>query len=261
MLANIQKLVLFLEGKNKLISRELISYINPIIFLGNNLNKYGLNTNTLLTFFKKIAPTSIVINNVLACNSQGLNFYNIKNVTKLNYLNSDMIICLNLDNNFILANSLQQSKAKIIWANTHGSILALKSDIIIPLLSEFEEEKIFINLEERPQKSLKTFSGINNSRSLETLLKLLLSNKSLQVNSTFLNFINELILSPQLFLKYENIFSKNLNIKSLNFKSLLSTQLVKPVYTDFYNANKATKISLIMSKCSQEMRKSISNFI
>lgn len=257
---NIKKLILFMEGKSLLLSKALLSHINPLIFLGNNLNKAGLNLNNVSNVFKKIAPTSIVISNVHACNSQGMHFFNIKNVTSNAYLMSDIIICLNLDNTYTLASSLSQSKAKIIWANTHGSSLALKSTMIIPLLSELEEEKIFLNLEERPQKTLKIFSGINNARSLESLLKLLISNKKAVQSSNFLNFIQEMISTPNLFNKAKNTYSNILRSKNYNVKNLVSIELLKPSYFDFYRTNKASKISLIMSKCSQEMRKSSTNF-
>jgi NADH-quinone oxidoreductase subunit G len=257
---NIRKLILFIEGKSTLLSKALLSHVNPLIFLGNNLNKSGLNINNLLKVFKKIAPTSIVINNVQSCNSQGMHLLNIKNVTSNSYLTSDTIICLNLDNTYTLASSLIQSKAKIIWANTHGSSLALKSTMIIPLLSELEEEKIFLNLEERPQKTLKSFSGIHNSRSLDSLLKLLISSKTFDQSSNFLNFIKEIILTPNLFEKVKNMYSYNLSFKTTCSKNFVNTELLKPLYFDFYRTNKASKISLIMSKCSQEMRKANTNF-
>jgi NADH-quinone oxidoreductase subunit G len=257
---NIKKLILFMEGKSLLLSKVLLSHANPLIFLGNNLNKCGLNLTNILNTFKKIAPTSIVINNVQSCNSQGTQLLNIKNVTSTTYLTSDTIICLNLDNTYTIASSLNKMSTKIIWANTHGSSLALKSTMIIPLLSELEEEKIFLNLEGRPQKTSKIFSGINNSRSLESLLSLLISNAKVGKNSSALNFIKEIILTPNLFEKVKIAYSSNLCFKNSNAKNLIHTELLKPLYFDFYRTNKASKASLIMSKCSQEMRKSSTNF-
>jgi len=257
---NIKKLILFIEGKSILLSKLFLSHANPLIFLGNNLNKAGLNLTSVLNTFKKISPTSIVINNVQSCNSQGAHLLNVKNFTSNTYLTSDTVICLNLDNTYTLANSLSKTSAKIIWANTHGSSLALKSTRIIPLLSELEEEKIFLNLEGRPQKTLKIFSGINNARSLESLLTLLISNAKIDKKSNFLDFINEIILTPNLFEKITTVYSSILCYKNYKIKNFIHTELLKPLYFDFYRTNKASKASLIMSKCSQEMRKFSTNF-
>jgi NADH dehydrogenase/NADH:ubiquinone oxidoreductase subunit G len=41
----------------------------------------------------------------------------------------------------------------IIWFNTHGSQIAKKSNILVPVLTSFEAENIYLNFEQRPQKS------------------------------------------------------------------------------------------------------------
>jgi len=256
---NIQKLILFVEGKNSLLSKQLIAFPNPILCFGDNLNKYGINKETLLVHIKKIAPTSVVIDNVSSCNSQGLSFLNIENVSKNDFLTSDLLFCINLDDNYIMANNLKQSKGNIIWANTHGSTLALKANVILPILSEFEEEKIFMNLEERPQKSLKTFTGVHNSRSIQNLFKVLI-NSTKKNNFSFFNFNSELILVPSLFKKIKTFFPL-FKIIINEQKNLFNFTLIKPLFNDFYRSNKITKHSLIMAKCSQEMRKTINNFI
>jgi len=248
----------FLEGKSRLISSQLVSYVNPVIILGNNLSKYGLSVANLLFLIKKITPTAIVINNVLACNSQGLNLLGIKNVTKIDYANADLILCLNLDNLYSLVANLNKSSAKVVWVNTHGSSLATQANSIVPIFSEFEEEKVHLNLEERPQKSFKTFSGINNARSLKSLITLL-TNKS--TNSLYLNSLYETIEQPVLFITQKSIFSKIFLSRSTHLvKKFLSSQVIKPSFTDFYRSTKSAKYSLIMSKCSQQMRQTVSNF-
>ena len=256
---NIQKLILFVEGKNHLLSKQLIAFPNPILCLGDNLNKYGINKENFLVHIKKVAPTSIVIDNVSSCNSQGLSFLNIENVSKNDFLTSDLLFCINLDDNCIMANNLKQSKANIIWANSHGSALALKANVIIPIFSEFEEERIFMNLEERPQKSLKTFTGIHNSRSIQNLFKVLI-NSNKENNFSFFNFNSELILVPSLFKKIKTFFPL-FKIKINEQKNLFNFTLIKPLFNDFYRSNKITKHSLIMAKCSQEMRKITNNFV
>ena len=48
--------------------------------------------------------------------------------------------------------------------------------------------------------------------------------------------------------------------KYLNTKNYYNKYPLKPVVTDFYRTNKFTKNSLIMAKCSQEMRNNSNNF-
>tara|TARA_R110000764_G_C11029072_1_gene385114 strand:+ start:17120 stop:17332 length:213 start_codon:yes stop_codon:yes gene_type:complete len=70
----------------------------------------------------------------------------------------------------------------------------------VPILSEYEEENVYLNLEQRPQKTNKTFTKFFDARSLQKILLSTFENseihstKSIKVNH--LDFIHEIVKNP-----------------------------------------------------------------
>jgi NADH-quinone oxidoreductase chain G len=249
-------LIKVFEGKDIILSKLFISYKAPIICLGSGSSTRGLDNQLFLTNLKKVVPSAIFLNIKSSCNSESISSLNIKPITKQNINQADFIFAINLDNNLNVSKLL--TNKNFIWINSHGSKLALKSSSIIPILSEFEEEKIFINLEQRPQKTIKSLSGIADARSFKLLIKSLISQK----NSLVSKFNNELLKSPDKFNKMSTKLTNNslLYHKYLFQYNTLQLYPLKSNLEDFYSSNKATKNSAIMSQCSQEMRKISTNF-
>ena len=69
--------------------------------------------------------------------------------------NSDVCIAINLDDTVVIRKLLKNSKSKLVWLTSFGSKIATKADFLVPTLTAFESESIFINLEQRSQKTLK----------------------------------------------------------------------------------------------------------
>ena len=153
---------------------------------------------------------------------------------------------------------MANSRKEIFWFNSHGSKLALNSSYIIPISSEFEEERIFINLENRPQKALKALSNIGNSRSIKILLKLLIGEKV----SKYHQFLIDIILNPINFYKLNSYFLNTSNFIDIKFynKTFLNFYPLKSSIEDFHLSNKLSKNSLTMIKCSQDNRLISTNF-
>jgi len=156
--------------------------------------------------------------------------------------------------------------------NTHGSEFGYKAQTIVPLLSEFEEKRILINLEQRPQKTNEIFTRFFDARPIErifsSLFKKLLnydtySNlKTIQgekYNNYVYNFIYELVKYPFLFETMENVYTHVTyeNIFHVNYVYKYPT---KSNLEDFYCSNKWTKNSNIMQQSSQILRKNSLNF-
>lgn len=235
----------------------LLRFKAPFIFFGSNLFKRGLNVSFLTSNLKNIVPTAIFFNVKAACNSSSISALNIKAVTKNELKRSQLIIAVNLDDTF--TSSYFLAKKDFIWINTHGSQLASKALTIIPMLTEFEEEKIFVNLEERPQKTFKTFAGIGSSRSLKGFLKSFLNiNAGLSVPGFYLDLLNE----PNKFNLLDKKFLSNKLLENENIVSnkIIQSYPIKPLIEDFHCSNKTTKKSIIMNQCSQEVRKQSNNF-
>jgi NADH-quinone oxidoreductase chain G len=247
---NLKKSIAFLEGKHLLLSKAFISFKNPIICLGSSLK--------IKDFIKNLNSSSVFLDIKLSCNTSGLDFLKIDSLSKTDIAATDFIFALNIDNNQEIAKILVNSKKEIFWFNSHGSKLALNSSFIIPISSEFEEERLFLNLENRPQKSLRILSDIGNSRSIKNLLKLLMDKKS----SKYHNFLIDIILDPINFDKFNSYFLNSLKFIDINFnnKNFLNFYPLKSSIEDFYLSNKLSKNSLTMIKCSQDNRLTNNNF-
>jgi len=253
---NINQFLLLLEGKHALLSKIIIYSKSPFIILGDSCFKSGLNYKEILKSFKKIIPSVLVFNIGSFSNSESKNLLNLNYISNSSYNTSEILVCLNLTDNLYLAKMLTKFSNKIFWFNTHGSSLALKSNFILPILSDIEEENIFLNLEHRPQKTGKVFCGNHDTRSFKYFLKYLLNYSNKNIIPLF---ILEILNKPTTFNKIKIIFSLNFLNKNNTF-SLINFYPIKSYFEDFYLTNKATKNSLIMLETSSSMRKKITNF-
>ena len=255
---NFKKTISFLEGKHSFLSKIFISFKNPIVCLGSGLNLRGLNNFQFKNHLKNLNASSIFLDIKLACNSKGLNFLKIDSLSKEDLIASECVFAINLDNNEKIAKILLNCKKEIFWFNSHGSKFALKTNILVPIASEFEEEKLLLNLESRPQKTLKTLLNVGNSRNLNSLLLFLNGN----TKSNFYSFLSEISSKPLLFDKFNNYFLNSVQFIDFKFKNInyLNLYPIKSSLEDFYLSNKTSKNSLTMIKCSQENRVSVNNF-
>jgi NADH dehydrogenase/NADH:ubiquinone oxidoreductase subunit G len=147
--------------------------------------------------------------------------------------------------------------------NSHGSSLTNRANIAVPCLTSFEEEGIYLNLESRAQKALKIFSKVNDSRSVKNIFLTLIKmfNKEIRPSS-FLSSIYETVENSSLFNTTNKKFSLELTYNSKNRTPIYDFFLypVKTSNEDFYRSNNFTKNSIIMNKCSQELRNLNDNF-
>ena len=256
---NFKYILSLLEGKNKLLSRLLLSSSNPIIFFGESLLHRGFSADQFLFQLKKINETTIFLNIQKRANSETLSFLNISTVNKKDFLFADTIIAINLDSTCFLSKYLSQLN-NLIWLNTHGSTLSLKSDLIIPTQTEFEGEKIFINLEDRIQKTNKSVSSVGSIRSTSQLLESFLNNYN-RIYELFV-FKFEVLNKPQLFSKIQAVLSDVSLLENKFLKDKRSIKLfpAKNSFEDFYRTSLSTKNSSTMLKCSKEVRKFKTNF-
>ena len=137
--------------------------------------------------------------------------------------------------------------------------------MLIPTLSSFESENLYINLEQRPQKTLKTLPGIGDSRDVKKILGAMypeIEQKEIKENSRFLRFFEELASNPNKFQFIQNKYSNEelFNKRFFEEKNSIESYPLKSSLEDFYRSNKFTKNSLTMAQCSQENRKEFNNF-
>ncbi len=261
---NINNILKLVEGKTK--SSSLLVKVNsPVIILGNTLNSRLNGTFNLPALLKNFIPSVILFDVKKFVNSEMSSFFKLNVVSTSDLINTDICLAINLDDTLSSRKTLLPLTKKIIWFNSHGSTLAKKSNMLIPLLTAFETESTYVNLEQRPQKTLKSLNGIGDARDFKKIIKAIYSEKLSFKNNSFdraMEFLHELVEHPDRFKTLNNKFTKInlLDSTYLDLKNILQFYPLKSSIEDFYRSNLFTKNSTIMAQCSQELRKTSTNF-
>jgi len=259
---NVEKSLKIFEGLYSNLSKKCVKSESPLMIISDLFKNKGLNISEMVWLLKSYFETIKIIKINLGSNSESLNVLNIKNNIKRNTNNEKNIFCLNLDDTFSLRKNFFSIKEKIVWFNTHGSDFATKVNKIVPIFSEFEDDRILLNLEQRPQKITQIFNSFGDCRSLKNLLLSLFFKSGIVPVTKSSSFIEELASSSGMFdnmtKKYISLFNSSKHTMSLNYLTKYPT---KANLEDFYLSNKTTKNSPTMMESSQYLRKLSSNFM
>ena len=254
---NFSNLLKIVEGKVLNLSKLFIAAKSPLVVIGDNISKRFSRINTLISFVKNIMPTAVILNLKEACNSSGAELLNIKGLSKNDILKSNTIFAVNLDDNISVRTILNQinNEKTILWLNTHGSQIGMKANYILPITTSFETEGVYLNLENRPQKSLRTLSGVGDMRSPSSIFNCIKEEYNF---SNFLGYVYELVEKTKNFTNLKNVLLRGslFNPNQISNVSLYPAKSME----DFYTKGKFSKNSSVMSQCSQEIRKSSTNF-
>jgi len=256
---NIDSILRLLEGKSEA-SKLFLKHKNPVFLIGESFKKRlgdGLN---IVNFIKQIVPSSIVLDIEKSCNSKGSKFLNIKNISSDDIKETNVFVTVNLPDNSEVRNILNNSGKRTVWLNSNGSDFSKKVDLLIPTANSFESEDIYVNLEQRPQKTLKSLTAIGDSRSIKQIFLSLypkVDNSLFTASSNFFNFTKEIVNNPSLF---ENINKKFAFSRIESQKSYISKYPLKSVLEDIYQNGKSVQSSTVMAKCSYQLREHFNNF-
>jgi len=259
---NLHNILKIFEAKTSF-SSLLFKNEFPLIILGETLNKRIVGNFNLIAFLQKILPSAIILNVTKSSNSTIVPFFNFTISATNDFLTTDIIFAVNLEDTTNVRKNLLGIKKPISWFNTHGSTISKQSSVLIPILTSFETENCYMNFEQRPQKTLKSLNGIGDARDFKKIIKALYSDKlSLKQNPSSLTFLNEIVENPNKFKTLSNHFTKPtlLESKYLVNKNFLMNYPLKASLEDFYLSNLFTKNSKVMAQCSQDIRKSFKNF-
>jgi NADH-quinone oxidoreductase chain G len=267
---SLNNLLKIFEAKQT-ISKMFILYKSPIVFFGESLTKRFLGNYSLVNLTKKIMSTSILLDVKPFCNTESSLFLNVKGLSGRNIKEAKTLVAINLEDNILVRKQIFKFNAIIFWLNTHMSKLANRANVIIPIATPFESEEIFINLEQRPQNTLKIVPLTNDililKSTLQFILSLTVSNKALffskqTYNSKYFQFLYNLLDEPKHFATLRNKFCKTnlLELDKINSSNFVMNYPLKSFLEDFYSSNIYTKNSLTMVNCSQEIRKYSSSF-
>jgi NADH-quinone oxidoreductase subunit G len=168
---NVINIIEGFEGKISLFSEMILFSKSPLFFLGRSLRDIFFGLNDLISFIKSKFGSAKVLKINLSCNAEGVSLLNVKGANKKNLHKLTSAMFVNLDDLLRLRKFVKVFSRESIWVNSHGSKIATKSSFILPTLTAFEEEQILLNLEERPQRTQKTFDSFFNARSTKLKTK------------------------------------------------------------------------------------------
>ncbi len=262
---NLSKAIEVFEGKSSILSKLFLSSKKPYVIIGENFANRVDNVNNFIRSLSKIVPNSNLIYLTNTCNSQGMDSLNIN---RYSTNKTTSVVAVNLDDSALLrklfANSTSSRK---LWINTHGSYLATKFDMIMPSLTSYESEQIYINTENRPQKTQKSFVSFFNVKSTKDIIKSIFNVENDIFRSSsenYLSYINEILTNSEKFDSLKVSLSPFTSIKNAfahyNIHSQVSNYPVKQKIKDFYCTDTFTRNSIIMQECSAEVSKNSSNF-
>ena len=259
---NIFSILNFISGKNSALSSILYYFHNPLILLNSSFFIFE-DINLIKLLFLTINSSSILLDIKSFSNSLGTDLLNIKTLNTKDFMKAKNInFCISLeDTTFLRKNIFKNADQNNIWLNSYKSELAFKSNIIIPLESDFEKKGSFINLEGRSQKALKIIKNVRTESINNMLKSFFKSNQKNLINEyCFINSEFENIENNFLFDSLKVNFIKKIRLKFFCKNSFFSNYSFKSFNEDFYITNNFTKNSNTMSQCSRHLRKSSTNF-
>ena len=172
---NFYKLFSSLESKS-LISHSTIDYSNPLFISNENISRVNINSFFFQNTIRRIIASAIIVKAQIVSNTQCLVNSNILTINSRCLNKFDFFIFLELEDSYnfkrYIAERLSSKlnpfgNIKNLSINSHYSaIVNDKVQFCFP--TEYEQEKVFFNLEERPQKTSKIF---NNSGHENTSFK------------------------------------------------------------------------------------------
>lgn len=264
---NVSTLLAVFEGKVKNVSKLLISSNSPLIFLGENFSDRVDNIINTINLLSNLLPDSKIVNLKNSSNSIGFQFLNLQKSSVKQIKN--LVLAINLDDNVVIRKLLKSAK-KALWLNTHGSKLATKFNTILPVLTSFETEQTYLNLEARPQKTQKSFSAFFDARSTSDIIGSIFNTQKSDIDSVkenFLTSIHEQIEHADLYNSLKDTKSPFVSVmKTIRDNKLtaypisLSKYPIKQKLKDFYLNDTITRNSNIMQECSSELKYSFTNF-
>lgn len=252
---NLKKILDIWQSKTVL-SINILKEKSCLFILSENIGRRLSSFDYLIDFLKKKIKGAkfIRINNF--CNTEGLHLLNVQSVFSSDFCDKQTILALNIGDT-LFERKLLLKKKVLIWFNSFGSYLASKSNQIVPICTYFESEGIYLNTEQKVQKTQKVLSSIFDSRSTSNFLVSFFNTQ--KEFTAFFKYLEESLASPE-----KNGFTKSVFLKSINAfdkKSfLVSTYPIKAFFEDFYISNKWTRNSPTMLSCSKSLKGSSNNF-
>ena len=247
-----------IEAKNKSFSKTIFIKSNPIFLIGESFfQRLSLDKNSFISHLSQYNCNNITLVINKKANSESIQYLNTKTINShcLKNNNYPINFCA-LEDSLPNRQLVRAATSKSIWLHTHGSLLATKCDFILPILSYLETEGLFMNLENRPQKSVKIIEhGATYVYSLLEYIEMVADSYNINTQKQRgklnpLHYIDEIIKNPTLFNNFTHKFLKLSINKSVSSVGSYSTYPFKPTVSDYYLTNSYSRYSLNMTNYS-----------
>ncbi len=257
---NFSNLANNLEGKMKTYNCDFYNSTNPLIIIGSSFANRINNAHIFKKFLNNIFPRNCSILLSYNLNENGLNLLNIKPLN-LN-LKSKFGIFSQLDETVNLKKLINFKKIdNYVWHNSHGTNLSLKSNIIIPSPTIYENKQIVLNLEDRPQKNEKIFYN----KEIKNLRNILRSTLNIQdYKGNFNVFNHEIANNPEKYDYLNNVNKKLIKQFNTSIIKLITVAKKYPFFIknkNFYCSDIFTRNSEILTNCYNEILKNHKNIL
>ena len=258
---SIENILNIFEGKSTDFSKLIIKAKHPLFILGKSFEQRFNNLENIKVLIKKYAPTALLLFIEEKANSKGIAVSgNILPLNSNDLKSTQKFVFVNLQDNFETRKLLNKSNAHGYWINTHASDLFRllnNSTVVIPALSFYEDENLFVNLEGKPQKTLKGISGPVQARSIRKFFSTILNDNQKLLSFSYL--LEHLKIGSNAHSDKKGSLINDLFINKTN-KTIFSLYPLKSTVEDFYRTNNLLKHSPTMAECSNEVRKNSTNF-
>jgi len=261
---SISNIIKLFEGKLKSYSSALIKSKSALFLTGFGIQERGFSIFNLESFLKSLNPSLIFLAVQNSSNSAGSLFLNMNRLTKKSIVNVKYVSFLNCTETTSLTKffSLKSKTSSFFWFSTHNSKRLLKNGFEIPCRNTFQENGIYLNLENRPQISRKCFGNSVKAISFYTFLNYFFFNGEYSLEkSKYNSFLKEIVNTPS---KFSESITKNYleftKFNNLNLKFKVLNYPFKPRFAVPYISNTLTENSNNMLLASKEFFKHFNNF-
>jgi NADH-quinone oxidoreductase chain G len=256
---NVQSILKFIVGKSKLLSSLLVLADRPLVILGNSIIERGVNIERLISFLKKVNPSSVFLKVYLFSNTTSSLFLGFKSISLNSFIKSENVCFLKCRESIFLKKAMLSifRLKQLFWFSNYFLNFKLNNGYQIPIKNVFEEDGVYLNLEFRPQQSKRILNNKMNLRSLLFFFKTFFSVRS--VLSVHARFIKSFLKNPSLFSLNNFNYLQVVYIADFLF-FCISKYPLKSQQIDFFKTNYYTDFSKNMLTASRVFQRRGSNF-
>lgn len=261
---NINQIFNILKLKHFLISKALLIKNKPIIIFGNSIKNRINDIFFIFYLLKNKIPTLLIYFINIFSNSESLKYLSFNRINNHILKKKLPIIGLQIDDSILSRKLFLKNNYKFILGNNNNINENFWLTYTFPIIFNYEQDKIYINLEKRPQLTNKIFTDKNFSINNYINSFISLFNSKLEKNFNTIEIFIENTKKIEIFDKKNNMFN-NIYIKYtipyFNYYYMFLSYPIKTITEDFYTTSTLTKTSKTLIECSRHLRKQENNLI